>query len=431
MNDDTLPANAFPVPVDLAPTTRAAVWLFGAVLAMVLLWGSFAELHSGAIAMGEVTPFGRSKTVQHLEGGIIREIRVRDGDEVSEGQELVVLDDGEARAVVAITATEEIARAALVERLVAERDGLPYRPGPGAASPAVQSQLRLFEIRRSALHKEVASLNRRIGEIRQEHSAWQKKAEALTSLIGFADEEKRINLGLYESNFIALPRLLALDSRSSETRASQSESEAEMARARQRISDSELQIAKLGNDWMNSVLEDLRRSQDELAVAKERTRTARERLERTRIAAPQGGIVKGMRTMTLGGVVAPGGVLLEVVPVADRMVVEARVLPDDIDVVQIGTRCRIRFTAYKSRAHLRFAGIVREVSAATFHDEKSGQNYYTARIEVVDEQLRGEARLQMQPGMLAEVEIMGGARTPLQYLFDPITQSFGRAFKEE
>jgi HlyD family type I secretion membrane fusion protein len=432
MTSPTQPANRadFPIPVDLSSTTRATVWLFAVVLGIVILWSVFAELHVGAVAMGEVTPFGRSKTIQHLEGGIIREIRVRDGDAVKEGQELIILDDGEAKAAVAINETERVARAALVDRLVAERDGKPYK-GQGPVSPAIQSQVRLFELRRSALHKEIASLAGRNIELRRELMAWQKKTEALTSLIGYADDERRINQDLYDKNFISKSRLLALDSRTSETRASQSESQAEMARARQRIGDTELQIAKLKNDWMNAVLEDLRRAQDELAVASERLRVAKERLARTRVVAPQDGIVKGLRTMTLGAVVAAGGTLLEVVPVADLMVVEARILPDDIDVVPVGTRCRLRLTAYKARAHLRLEGVVRSVSADAFKDDKTNLSYYIARIEVTDDKLRTEAKLPMQPGMQVEVEIVGSARSPLRYLFDPIVQSFTRAFKEE
>lgn len=433
MIEDTLPAarQTFSIPVDLAPATRAAVWFFAAVMSVAILWGIFAELHGGAVAMGEVTPFGRSKTIQHLEGGIIREIHARNGDLVKEGQTLIVLDDSEARAAFAIAGIEQAARATLAQRLIAERDGRTYRPGKGDASQAVQSQLNLFQIRRSALHKEIASLESRLNEQRKELAAWQKRTEALTNLIGDADEERRINQGLYEKNFISRPRLLALDSRSSETRASQGESEAEMARTRQRISDTEMQIAKLRSDWQNTVLDDLRRSQDELAAANERLRVARERMMRTRVVAPQDGVVNGLRTMTLGAVVPPGGTLLDIVPVADRMVIEVRVSPDDIDIMQIGSRCRVRFTAYKARANLRLEGIVREVSASTFHDEKNGASYYTARIEVQEEQLRGEAKLQLRSGMLAEVEIIGGARSPLQYLFEPVSQSLGRAFKEE
>ena len=137
----------FDVPVNMSGVTRLTLGVFFIVMILVVLWSVFAELHVGAVAMGEVTPFGRSKTIQHLEGGIIREIRVRDGDAVKQGQELIILDDVEARAAVAISETERAARAALVERLTAERDGLPYK-GTRPVGTAIQSQLRLFELRR-------------------------------------------------------------------------------------------------------------------------------------------------------------------------------------------------------------------------------------------------------------------------------------------
>ena len=431
------PANAgaqteFPIPVDLAWSTRAGLALFAVVTTLIVLWSIFAELHAGAIAAGEVAPFGKSKTVQHLEGGIIRELRVRDGEAVKAGQVLVVLDDGEARGAVAIAAVDQVARTALVERLSAERDGRTYKPAASASLPvAVASQLRLFEIRRSALKKDLDSLNRRAADLRIEQAAWKRKDESLTALIKYADEERELNKGLYEQNFIAKTRLLALESRSSETRASQSESQAEIARASQRITDTEQQIAKLSHDWMNTVLDDLRRAQDELEIASERVRVARERLARTTIAAPQDGIVKGLRTVTVGGVIPPGGVVLDVVPVSDHMVVEARVQPDDIDVVKVGTACKLRLTAYKARSHLRLDGSVIDVSASTFHDEKTNQTYYLARIEVSDKNMPGEIKMQMQPGMLAEVEIVGSARSPMRYLFDPIRNSLVRAFKDK
>lgn len=431
MKPPETPTLQFLVPVNLDGKARIFIWLFGIMMAIVVLWGSFAELHSGTMAMGEVAPMGRSKTVQHLEGGIIRDIKVRDGDRVLAGEELVLLDDVEVRAALAIAESEQISRAALAARLIAERDGTGYRPRQNTPNGSVRAQLRLFEMRRTALSKEIASLNLRNEGLRRELAAWQEKADALNNLVAQADEEKSINQGLYEKNFISKPRLLALESRSSETRASRGESQAEIARVRQRISDTDMQLNKLKNDWMSVVLEDLRRAQDDLAVSNEKARVAKDRLSRIRIVAPQDGIVKGVRTLTLGAVVAPGGTLLDIVPIQDRMIIETRIPPEDIDVVRIGTPCRVRLTAYKARAHLRLAGIVRDVSAATFHDDKTGAAHFIARVEVSESKTDALNAIMLQPGMLAEVEIIGGSRTPVRYLIDPVIQSFARAFKEK
>ena len=428
----TLPVDeVFDVPVEVGRGTRAALWLFVAVMAILAGWGVFAELSEGAVTMGEVIPAGRSKTVQHLDGGIIREIRVRDGDTVKQGQELIVLDDSEARAMVAITETELDAYTALIERLTAERDGKLYRGGRSVSNSAIDAQMRIFDLRRQSMRKEIGSLEARIASLNEELRAWKSRSRSLAQLTVNAEEERKQNQLLYEQNFISRTRLLALDSQSSQTLATQGETEAEIARANQRISDTQLQINKLKNDWMNAVLDDLRRAQDAWSVASEKARVAHDRLERTRIRAPQDGVVKGLRTMTLGAVIQPGGVLLDVVPVSEKREVEAKVGPDDIDVVKTGSPCRVRFTAYKARSHLSLRGTVKEVSAATFRDDKTGMSYYTALIEVQQNTLAPSDRVALHPGMLAEVEFTGDTRSPLRYLADPVMQSFTRAFKEE
>jgi len=429
---DISPAvEVFDVPVDVGAGTRAALWLFVAVMAILLAWSVFAVLSEGAIAMGEVIPQGRSKTVQHLDGGIIREIRVRDGDAVKEGQELVILDDSEARAAVAISETELAAYSALVERLTAERDGKVYRGKRSVSNSAVDSQMRIFDLRRQSMQKEISSLQARLANLDQELVAWKSRSGSLAQLTANAEEERKQNQLLYEQNFISRTRLLALESQRSQTLATQGETQAEIARANQQISDTQLQINKLKNDWMNAVLDELRRAQDAWSIASEKARVARDRLDRTRIKAPQDGVVKGLRTMTLGAVIPPGGMVLDVVPVSDTMEVEARVNPDDVDVVKAGSACRVRFTAYKARSHLSLPGIVKDISPATFQDDKTGISYYTARVEVLDSDLAASDRLALQPGMLAEVEFTGEKRSPLRYLVDPIVQSFTRAFKEE
>jgi HlyD family type I secretion membrane fusion protein len=429
---DSSPAEeVFNVPVDVSAGTRAALWLFVAVMTALAAWSVFAVLSEGAIAMGEVIPQGRSKTVQHLDGGIIREIRVRDGDTVKQGQELVILDDSEARAAVAITETELAAYTALLERLTAERDGKVYRGKRSVNNSALNDQMRIFDFRRQSMQKEIESLQARLANLDEELRAWESRSRSLAQLTANAEEERKQNQLLFEQNFISRAKLLTLNSQSSQTLATQGETEAEIARANQHISDTKLQISKLKNDWMNAVLDELRQAQDAWSIASEKARVARDRLDRTHIRSPQDGVVKGLRTMTLGAVIPPGGVVLEVVPVSDKMEVEARVNPDDVDVVKAGAACRVRFTAYKARSHLSLQGIVKDISPATFQDDKTGISYYTARVEVLDSDLAASDRLALQPGMLAEVEFTGEKRSPLRYLVDPIVQSFTRAFKEE
>lgn len=349
------------IPVDTRFDTMLFLVLVLASLGGLLVWGTYAELDAGAIAAGEVIPAGRIRTVQHLEGGIIRAINVRDGDRVKAGAELVVLDDREIRASIEI----------------AER--------------------------------ELAGLQGRLVDVRREVASWTARHESLDRLVRNAEEESRINRSLYEQKFISLPRLLQLESQSAQTTAVVGENAAELSRARQKISEIEAAMAS----------------------ARERRSIGQQRLERTRIVAPEDGVVNNLKFATLGGVIPPGGMVLELVPDSEQLVVEAKVMPDDIDVVYPGLQSRVKLTAYKARSHITLIGKVVTVSGSTFRDETTqGRPYYKARIEIGPEEMKKVDRGMLTPGMLAQVDIVSGKRSVVRYLFDPILDSFGRAFKE-
>ncbi len=428
VSDATEPA----IPVDTRFESRLFYLIALGFLGVLLAWGAFARLDAGAIAEGELIPAGRVRTVQHLEGGIIREIAVEEGAAVAAGTTLVRLDDTEARAALAIAETERAAREALVARLEAERDGRPFAPlSDHLASPGVLAQLRLHESRRETLEKERAGLETRLAGLRQELASWERKGRALTELGANAAEENRINRQLYEKNFISRPRLLQLESQRADSAARLSENTAEAARVRQRIADTEIAIARLGNDWMSKLLEELARAQEAAAAARQRAAVAADRLARTEIRAPQDGIVNNLRTTTVGGVVLAGGAVADLVPVAESLQVEARIQPDDIDVVREGLPARVRLTAYKARSHISLPGTVVHVSGSTFRDEQSrGQPYYKARVEIGADALGEVERAELIPGMLAQVEVEAGRRSALRYLFDPVLDSLHRAFKE-
>jgi multidrug efflux pump subunit AcrA (membrane-fusion protein) len=350
-----------PIPIG----TRFDILLAGVVVLVsiggFLLWGMLAELDAGAIAVGEVVPSGRVRTIQHLEGGIIKAIKVRDGDRVREGDELLVLDDNEVRAAIDI----------------ADRDLFGFRA--------------------------------RLVDVDREIASWTARSGSLGQLAANAEEESRINRDLYDKKFISRPRLLQLESQRAQADVTIGENAAELARAKQKRSEIEAQEA----------------------ATRERRAVATQRLARTRITAPQDGIVNNLKYSTLGGVIPPGGVVADLVPDAEELVVEAKVLPDDIDVVYAGLESRVRLTAYKARSHISLKGKVVTVSGTTFRDELSqGRPYYKVRIEIGADEMRKVDRGVLTPGMLAEVSIVSGRRSALRYLFDPVIDSFGRAFRE-
>ena len=258
------------VPVELRRLAIAAGVVAAVFFGVLFIWGSLAELDAGSLASGEVIPSGRVKTVQHLEGGIISSIEVREGDLVREGQPLMRIQDTEARALVAINETERLAQEALLARLTAERDGKPQGSVQRTGVASVDNQARLFEQRRRALAREETGIRSRIALAKGEMSAWQQRGETISKSLDFQVENTRMNQKLYEQNFIARPRLLDLQSREAEVTATLQETRAEQLRAQTRITDSELALDKLRADWLTTVLEDLRRAQDAFAAAKER-----------------------------------------------------------------------------------------------------------------------------------------------------------------
>lgn len=265
-----------------------------------------------------------------------------------------------------------------------------------------------FRAAAAIAERDLAGLKTRIADVRREVASWSARQDSLRLLAKNTEEEQQLNRGLYEQKFISRPRLLQLENQSAQTQATLGENAAELARARQRLAELETTAASTG----------------------ERREVALERLERTRITAPQDGIINNLKYATLGGVIPPGGIVLDIVPIDEQLVIEARVAPDDIDVVMPGLPCRVKLTAYKARSHLTLQGKVTTVSGSTYRDEAARSSYYRARIEIDSDELRKVERGLLVPGMQAQVDIVSGKRSAMRYLFDPILDNIERAFKE-
>lgn len=356
-------ATNFRPPVDTRHDTRRLLWTIAIFFGTFLAWGVLTELDSGAVVMGEVIPAGRVRTVQHMDGGIIRSINVKEGQHVEAGDVLLVLDSKEAQAAAAIA------------------------------------------------RKELDGYVSRLADARREEAGWKARELTLKQLEANAREESKLNQALYEKKFIARPRLLQLANQTAQATSNVQENAAELSRAQQKVGELEVSAAT---------------AHDRLVIAEER-------VARTKIIAPQAGIVQGLKFTTLGGVIPPGGAVLDLVPEGDELLVEARVSPDDIDVIAPGYDAHVRLTAFKSRSHISLDGKVVEVSASTFHDERTNgatAAYYKARILIAADQFKKIDRHSLTPGMLAQVEIVSGRRTALRYMFDPLFDSMRRAFHE-
>ncbi len=415
----------------------------GAIIGLFFLafggWAALAPLKSAAIAPGGVAVESNRKTIKHLEGGIVGEIEVRDGDVVTAGQVLIRLDDTQARVTLARLKGRTVAARALEARLIAERDGsdrilfpvsLTDNGGDRENAKTLAGQLKIFAIRKEAvasqesiLRQQSAQLNEEIAGLKGLIAAENTQIKLIRSEI--ADVQSLVTKGLAKR-----PRLLALQRQQAEIEGARSRNIASVARAKQQIAETRLRISELKTQKLNQVVEELRATQTELFDLEERIRPAEDVLLRTRIKAPLDGTIVGLQIHTPGGVIGPGEPLMDLVPSGASMIIESQVDPNDIDVVHAGLPAQVRLTAFNQRNLIPINGKVLTVSADRLTDERSGVPYFLARVVLVED-LSKDLAVALYPGMQAEVMIVTGERTVLDYIFRPLARSLGRAFRED
>ena len=402
----------------------------GAVVAFAA-WAFYAPLSGAVIAPGYVKVDLNRKVVQHQEGGIVRVIKVRDGDRVSQGQELVVLDDVRIDAQLDLLRTQLEAERAKVARLEAERSfaARPSFPKDLQKKEFITREEALFRARREALDSQIAVLKRQITESVEEANALAQQISAEEKALKLQREELAANERLLEQGYVQKTRLLTLQRAVAEYEARHGERRAELSKARQRASELEFRILAMRNTYVQSATDELKESTSKMFDLEDRIRPSRDASERQKIAAPIAGEVVGLRVFTAGSVIGPREVLMEIVPQEKRLIVEARIRPEDINHVRPGSEADIRLTAYQSRTTPLVPGSVTYVSGDRIVEQQTGQPYYVVHIDVPEKAL-GAANLKLQAGMPAEVFIRTDTRTALDYLLAPVTAYLRRAMRE-
>lgn len=402
-------------------------------------WAAMAPLHSAAVAVGEVTVDSYRKTVQHLEGGIIGAILARDGDVVDADDILVRLDDTRLRAnrrILLNRLREGLARQA---RLAAERDGeseiafpeeLLDRASDAEVAEVIDGQRNLFKARRQLLDGQIAVLRQRNEQYAQEVAALDAQQRAMLRQLDLVAEEVATVQYLVRSGLGQKPRLLALQREAARLEGERGEHLARMARIRQSMAGTELEIINLQNRRIEEVAGDARETETLIHDTRQELAELEDAIRRTVIRAPQPGVIVNLRFHTTGGVVGPGEAILDIVPRNDRLIVEARIRPEDIDVVHPGLAAQVRLTAFKQRLTPTADGTVITVSADRLHDEPGDEAYYLARI-ALDPVSVSALPAELYPGMPAEALIITGRRTAFDYIAAPIAQALPRAWREE
>jgi HlyD family secretion protein len=423
---------------------RPAFWGVAVLLAFVGgfgLWAAMAPLSSAAVAPGSVAVDTKRKTVQHLEGGIVSRILVREGERVRAGQPLVRLDTTQAEAAWQVHHGQLVAERALAARLMAERDGLEVVDFPpdlaemrrtdADARAILDGEQTVFTARRVALEGQRQILSERVDQLQSEIEGLRAQERATLDQLDLVREELVDVRALVDQGLERRPRLLALERHAAELVGQLGECRSATAEARQKIGETRLQIIDLNNRRTEQVATDLRNAQSKIADLQEQVRAAEDVLKRRDILAPVGGSVVNLKTVTPGGVVAPGDALMEIVPDEDTLVIQAQIRPTDIDSVHPGLPAKVHLTAFKAWITPKLEGKLVYVSADRLLDQQTGLHYYDARIEVDRRELERLDQVHLYPGMPVQAMAVTGERTLLAYLTQPLLDSFSRAFRED
>jgi HlyD family type I secretion membrane fusion protein len=431
---------AAPLAIDIGRPVRIGIALVVFGFFGFLAWAAIAPLRSAAIAPGIVVADSRNKAIQHLEGGIIREVLVREGALVSSGDVLVRLDSANAEANLGRLEAARRASLAQAARLEAERDDaqsvtfpaeLAASAGDAETSQALSGQQALFETRRTAYESERGIVEQRIAQYEREIEGIGAQVASLEKQLSLTQEELASVRSMVERNLEGRPRLLALERQAAALDGERGEHVADIARARQNIAEMDQRLVNLRAERLNEAIGELRDVQEKLVDLEQQIAAAADASHRLEIKAPVSGRIVSIFHETPGGVVKPGETLMELLPGADDLLVEAHVRPDDIESVRQEQTVRVRLTAYSQRRTSALRGRVQDVSADRIVDPQGDKAYYLARVVVDPQELAAQPQLQLYPGMPATVFIETGEETLLDYLLAPLFSGLERGLREQ
>ena len=406
------------------------------------VWAVQAPLESAAIAGGAIEAESSRKTVQHLEGGIVARILIKDGDEVAGGQVLIRLDDTKARATVQVLQGQLWDAQAREARLLAERDGRDTIQFPLALRQAAKSnnpelaeiiagQVKIFDTRRKLQASRIEVIQQRKAQTEREIVGLHFQEEAAKKRAEIIKEEVSAIAPLVAKGLQTRPRLLQLEREQAEIDGRRGDTLAQISRAEQSVGESQAMILKLESDFHTEVAQNLRDTQGQIFQLLERLQAASDVLARTEVRAPEAGTVTDLRIHTPGGVIAAGEPLMDLVPRQDRLIVKALVKPEDIDLVRPGLEAHVRLLSYKHRRVPPVEGVLTYVSADRLVDKETEVAYYVARVRLSEASLQKLPGVEIMPGMPVEVQIKTGEFTVANYVLRPVLDSFNRAFRED
>lgn len=405
-------------------------------------WSAVAKIKGAVIAPGFVAVEGKPALIQHLDGGVVGEIFVRDGDKVEVGDPLIQLDPTEidaSREIVQVQLNETRAR---VERLKAERDGLAQIDFPddllasAASNPrvrsAVEGQRNLFAARRAAMLGQVGLLQQRLGQSESQITGLRALIDSNKSQVGKLTEERTAKQTLVDKGFLGKPAVLALEREQLRLEGEVQSRQSEIDRLRGQIVETRGEIDQLERDMQAEVLTELRQTEAEMANFREQMTAASAQAGRVLITAPVTGTVHNLMITTTGGVVQSAAELMQIIPSEARLIIMTQVQPADIDQIYVGQLATVRLSAFNARTTPELNGSIVRIAPDRLVDPATGFPYYEVQVELPADQLsRLSDTLTLVPGMPAEAFMQTDSRTVLNYLMKPAIDAMRRAGREE
>jgi len=403
------------------------------------VWAALAPLGSAAVAPGVVAVESNRQTIQHLEGGIVRKILVHEGDHVQVGQSLFQLDPVQPEATLAITRNQLFAMLAKRDRLRAERDRRPsitFSPeiasqmSDATVAQAVADEQRQFVERRATLDGQIAVLKTRISEYESEIHGMDTERKSMEQQVSYLNEEISGLEDLFKQDLVPKPRLLAVQRERSQLQGQIGRSIADKARSEKSIGETQLQIRTLQQQMYQDVSKELAEVETQSGDLRQRYTVASDQARRINITAPMSGVAQNLRVFTVGAVVRPGEPLVEIAPDHGRMIIQARISPNDIDSVHAGQKVEVRFSTFHSRTIPVINGEIRSVSQDRLSDEATHSAYYLAVVNVPDKNLPPELQGKLRAGLPAEIVAPTGSRSMLQYIMQPLGNALRKSMRE-
>lgn len=402
-------------------------------------WAATTELSGAVIATGSVVVDSNIKKVQHLTGGIVGQILVKEGAYVRAGDVVLRLDDTVTKANLAIVVKGLDEMRARKSRLEAERDGatalefpssLMERSGEPDVAAAIDSERRLFKLRYDARAGQRAQLRQRIAQLAEEVKGQESLQGTKSEEIRLIQKELEGVRDLWSKTLVSLSRLTMLEREATRLMGERAQTYAATAQTRGRMAEIELQILQIDQDLSSEVAKELREVDGRIGEFIERKIAAEDQLRRIDIKAPQTGYVHQLGVHTVGGVVPPGDPLMMIVPEAEPLSIEAKLQPQDIDQIHAGQPAGMRFSAFNQRTTPEITGFVHRISADVMSDQRSGASYYVVRIGVSPAELGRLGDVRLVPGMPVEVFMKTYDRTVASYFLKPLHDQVSRAFRE-